>query len=105
MDPKQKLTPKQEMLMAFGKYGSLGFQVAVSTVLGGFLGRFLDEKLDTEPWFLVGGILLFFMAGLWPAYRMLMQDTKNSEFQRLQTSSSSHHSSRRSDSDRGEPNP
>lgn len=77
MDPQKKLTPKQEMLMAFGKYGSLGFQIVVTTVLGGYLGQFLDEKLDTEPFFLVGGILIFFVAGLWPAYRMLKQDSQN----------------------------
>lgn len=38
--------------------GNLGFQIAIPLVLLAIIGRVLDRKLDTSPWFLLGGIFV-----------------------------------------------
>lgn len=38
-------------------FGSFGFIMAASILVGYFLGSFLDKKLGTEPWLLI--IFLF----------------------------------------------
>ena len=42
---------------AFAMFGSFGFIMAASILVGYFLGSFLDKKLGTEPWLLI--IFLF----------------------------------------------
>ena len=42
---------------AFAMFGSFGFIMGASVLVGYFLGNFLDKKLGTEPWFLI--IFLF----------------------------------------------
>jgi len=49
-------------------FGSFGFIMAASILVGYFLGSFLDKKLGTEPWLLIiflflaiaGGFIEFF---------------------------------------------
>jgi ATP synthase protein I len=38
---------------AFAMFGSFGFIMAASILVGYFLGSFLDKKLGTEPWLLI----------------------------------------------------
>lgn len=39
-------------------------QMAVTTVLGGLVGRVLDTRFDTAPWLLVAGFVGGFAIGL-----------------------------------------
>jgi len=34
-------------------YSSLGFQVSFSIIIGVFLGFYLDEKFNTDPWLML----------------------------------------------------
>lgn len=44
-------------------YVGLGFEIVVPLLLGLFGGRWLDRKLDTEPWLLILGSVLGMGAG------------------------------------------
>ena len=45
-------------LQALSYAWQFGYTIAVPLVVLALLGRFLDRKLGTSPWFLLGGILL-----------------------------------------------
>ena len=44
---------------------SLGTEFALTEILGAVAGYWLDKKLGTLPWCLVGGVFLGFALGLW----------------------------------------
>ncbi len=44
---------------------SLGTEFALTEILGAAAGYWLDKKLGTLPWCLVGGVLIGFALGLW----------------------------------------
>lgn len=56
-------------LKAFARVGSVGIELALSTVVGLLGGQWLDEKLSTAPWLTVIGLLLGVTAG----FRSLIQ--------------------------------
>jgi F0F1-type ATP synthase assembly protein I len=60
---------------------SLGIEVAVATLLGGFLGWWLDGRLHTKPWLMLGGLVLGAVIGwvdVWVQIRNMDKDeTKN----------------------------
>ena len=58
-------------MKAFGKYGSLGFELLGSIAVGYYLGRFLDRKLDTH-WIAFAGFLL----GCYAGFRALFKAAK-----------------------------
>ncbi|MGE5297673.1 MAG: AtpZ/AtpI family protein [Acidobacteriaceae bacterium] len=43
----------------------LGFIIALPLIALGFLGKWLDAKYDTKPWFTLGGIVLAITATTW----------------------------------------
>ena len=45
------------------RLGSVGIELAVSTVVGWLVGHWLDGKLSTEPWLGIGFLLLGVIAG------------------------------------------
>jgi len=57
-------------LAAFGMVG-VGFFVAISIILGVVGGRWLDGKLNSEPVFLVIGLLLGIVVAFYGVYIML----------------------------------
>jgi F0F1-type ATP synthase assembly protein I len=44
-------------LASYGQYIGLGMQIAASMVLPLLAGVWLDNKLETSPWFTLGGAL------------------------------------------------
>lgn len=46
-------------------FGSIGLQVALSIFIGYGIGRYLDERFDTDPWFTI----IFFILGVAAAGR------------------------------------
>jgi F0F1-type ATP synthase assembly protein I len=47
--------PKENPLLAYGRYGALGFEFAGAVVAGILVGGYADSRLGTEPWFLILG--------------------------------------------------
>ena len=68
-------------MKAFGKYGSLGFELLGSIAVGYYLGRFLDRKFDTH-WIAFAGFILGCYAGfraLFKASQRMQRDIENDE--------------------------
>lgn len=68
-------------MKAFGRYGSLGFELLASIAVGYYGGRFLDRKLDTH-WIAFVGFLLGCYAGfraLFKAASRMQRDIENDE--------------------------
>lgn len=62
-----------KQIKAFARVGALGIELAASTVIGLFGGRWLDGKLGTEPWLSIVGLILGVVAG----FRSLYQTAKS----------------------------
>ena len=67
----KKPTKGDPFLVAFGLYGAVGFQLAISVVAGLFAGQWADGKLGTEPWLTLLGLLLGSVAGFYNLIRIL----------------------------------
>ena len=48
----------------FGPFLTLGLQLALTVVVFFFIGRWLDQRLDTAPWLMIGGAALGITGGL-----------------------------------------
>jgi len=60
-----------KQLKAFARLGAVGMELAVSTVVGLLGGRWLDQKLSTEPFLTIVGLLLGVAAGFVSLLRVL----------------------------------
>lgn len=67
---------------AAAKYGGLGLQFALSIILFLYAGRWLDRRLDTEPWFLILGVFTGAGAAFYSMYRTLMADQRREDEER-----------------------
>ena len=63
-------------LAALGLLG-VGFYVAASIILGVLGGRWLDGKLNTEPVFLIAGLILGIVVAFYGVYAMIRPFIKN----------------------------
>ncbi len=54
-EPKSK--KNNGALMAIAVTTTIGTELAITTLLGFYGGRLLDDQFGTEPWFLVAGVL------------------------------------------------
>jgi ATP synthase protein I len=59
-----------------GSLAGVGLGFAASILLFFFLGRWLDEKLGTEPWLLILGVFVGLSAGFWSMYRRLVVEPR-----------------------------
>jgi ATP synthase protein I len=62
-----------------GSYAALGVQFVLSILVFLYLGRWVDRKLGTEPWFLFIGVFTGATAGFYAMYRKLTADQKREE--------------------------
>jgi ATP synthase protein I len=60
-----------DLWATLGIYGAIGFQLAISVVLGVLAGRWLDARWGTTPWLTITGMLLGSGAGFWNLIRLL----------------------------------
>lgn len=67
MNPREK----NKGLIAFGIYGSIGFQLAATVVGGLLIGNYLDHKWGTEPILALVGLLLGALGGFYNLFRIL----------------------------------
>lgn len=58
---------------AYGRYGSVGFELVVSMIVGYVFGKWLDEKVGGGGW--VTG--LFSIAGVYAGFRSLFKASKD----------------------------
>jgi F0F1-type ATP synthase assembly protein I len=68
-----------KQLKAFARLGAVGMELAVSTVLGLLGGRWLDQKLSTEPFLTIVGLLLGVAAGFVSLFRAIKSNQQAAE--------------------------
>jgi len=49
----------------------VGFFIAACILIGTFTGLWLDGKLNTEPLFMIGGLLVGLVVAIYGVYRMI----------------------------------
>lgn len=62
---------KRQMIKALGAVGNIGFTMASSTIVGLFLGRWIDKSLGIFPWASIIGIVLGLVTGFWSIYKQI----------------------------------
>ena len=67
---------RDSIYVSLGVYGAVGFQLALSVVIGLLSGNCLDQKFGTEPYLGVLGLLLGSVAGFWNLLRLLNWNQK-----------------------------
>ena len=70
--PQKPFGPQDQLQIA-----SLGTEFALSEILGAATGYWLDQKLGTIPWCMIGGVLAGFALGLVRIISVAKQATKN----------------------------
>jgi hypothetical protein len=68
-------------MKAFGRYGSIGFELIGSIAVGYWIGHWLDKKFDTH-WIAFVGFLLGCYTGfraLWRVSKTMQRDIENDE--------------------------
>lgn len=55
---------------------TLGMEIAVAEVLGGYGGYLLDKKWDTLPWCLIIGVFLGFALGMYRVWQEVKKAQK-----------------------------
>lgn len=68
---KQK--PQPSIWETMGVLSGMGFTIAIPIVAGAFGGHLLDGLTHTGPLFLLLGLLLGLIAGMFGAYRLLKE--------------------------------
>ncbi|GCE25813.1 hypothetical protein KDA_12970 [Dictyobacter alpinus] len=66
---KQK-PPSPTVLNTLGALSGMGFTVAIPIALGAILGNYLDGLLHTGHLFILLGLLLGLISGIYGAYRL-----------------------------------
>ena len=84
-EPRRPAKPKGRPppTASAGEVMGVGLQFAASILLFFFVGRWLDERLGTEPWLLLIGVFVGGGAGFYSLYRRLVTDPRQREEQRM----------------------
>jgi ATP synthase protein I len=61
------------------RYSALGFEMALSVVIGLGIGYFLDKWLGTAPWLMILWMAFGFAAGVRSLYRAAVRSGKEQE--------------------------
>ncbi|MET0387859.1 MAG: AtpZ/AtpI family protein [Polyangiales bacterium] len=79
--PNVVLGPRRgKQLSALAKMTSVGIEFSISTLIGLLGGQWIDEKLGSQPWLMIVGLLLGVVAGMRSLIRTARQ--ANAESQR-----------------------
>ena len=68
-----------KQLKSFARVGALGIELALSTVIGLLLGRWLDGKFGTEPWLTLVGLMFGVIAGFRSLIETARKATRNTD--------------------------
>lgn len=77
------LSPVRLELKAAGGYSTVGMELVLSIVFGFVGGRWLDGKLETEPYLAIAGFFFGCVAGfraLWRAAERMRRETERDSF-------------------------
>ncbi len=66
-----KKKPPSSVWEAMALVSGLGFTIAIPLAAGSLLGIYLDGRTNHEPLFLLLGLLLGLIVGIYGAYRLL----------------------------------
>ncbi len=66
---KEDSGEKNETWSALRLAWQLGYTIAIPVVILALAGRYLDKKLGTSPWLLLGGILLSITVSSYAIYK------------------------------------
>lgn len=61
------------------KYSVIGIEMAMSVIVGGFIGYWLDVWLGTDPWMMIFWVICGVIAGFRSLYRMSKRIMKEME--------------------------
>lgn len=61
-------------LRPYGKYIQFGSQLGLSMALPIIAGFWLDERLDSSPWFLLTGIFLGVASSIWTVLKLAIEE-------------------------------
>lgn len=79
----QKIIPKKEgTWSALSLAWQLGYSIAIPLVVLALLGRFIDKRFGTSPWFLLTGVLLSLVISTISVYKKtitIMDGLENKE--------------------------
>lgn len=64
------MSEKKPRLRGMATMSSVGIQLVVSTVIGLFLGLWLDKKFDTAPWLMLLGLVIGIASGFKNLYEV-----------------------------------
>jgi F0F1-type ATP synthase assembly protein I len=67
---------KSKIWYELGPYLNLGWQLAITIVLMVFLGKWLDDKFDTSPTFIVIFSIFGIFAGMYNFLREVLRSNK-----------------------------
>lgn len=69
-------------MTSVGPFLTMGIQLALGVVVLFFVGRWLDEKLGTSPWFMLVGLFIGAVGGIFNFVRMATQLGKEEDTQK-----------------------
>lgn len=77
-DQKIKAQKKgKEIMFGMGVFGVVGFSIAIPTLLGTFLGVFLDNKTDSEISYTLTFLFLGLVMGCLSAWRWVKESSQD----------------------------
>lgn len=65
-------TNKNSQIGSAGEFAGVGLQFTGAILLFLFAGRWLDDRLDTSPWFVILGVFVGFGLGFFSIYRQMV---------------------------------
>lgn len=66
---KMKNSKKTDKVSVFSLALELGYMVAIPIVVFALVGRLIDKKLDSSPWFLLLGIVISIVVSTYWVYK------------------------------------
>lgn len=65
-----KEKPQPSVIRSLGALGGMGFTIAIPIAVGAIAGNYLDGLIHTKPLFILLGLLLGLISGIYGAYRL-----------------------------------
>ena len=59
------------------RLGGIGFFISGSILLGVVAGQWLDSKLNSQPLFVIAGLIIGIIIAFYGVYRMVLPDIRN----------------------------
>lgn len=67
----KKKQDREGVLHALALTTTIGMELAIAVLLGYYGGQYLDQRMATEPWFMLAGVLIGLAAGTVGVYKTL----------------------------------